>query len=246
MESTTNANELVVKLVDCEIAINKKLVFSNLNLEVKKGDFIFLIGQTGSGKSTLIRLLYGDLVPKRGSAQVVGFNLNKIKPKEIPKLRRKLGIVFQDFKLLDDRSIHQNLSFVLKSTGWKSKNNIKQKVLESLQQVKVYVDSNKYPFEISGGEQQRVAIARAILNEPILIIADEPTGNLDPNTSVEIMQLFEMLHKKGMTIIMSTHDYAMVKKFSGKIYRIDDGQIQEVFKKIVPRRLPNESQSDSN
>ena len=235
----SNPSKSIVKFHDCEVKFNNNTVISNLNFEILQGDFIFLIGQTGSGKSTLLRLLYGDLPLSKGEAHVVGFNLNKIKGKQIHKLRRKLGIVFQDFKLLNDRSIYENLAFVLRATGWKSKQEIRNKIHETLNLVKVDINPKKYPIEISGGEQQRIAIARALLNEPELIIADEPTGNLDPNTSIEIMKLFELLHKKGMTILMSTHDYNMVIKFPGKVYRLENKTLEEVVRKV--RKEPPQS-----
>ena len=229
----------IVKFVDCQIKIDDNEVIKNLNFEIDNGDFVFLIGQTGSGKSTLMRLLYGDLPIKKGNATVVGFDLKKIKTKEIPRLRRKLGIVFQDFKLLNDRNIFENLAFVLRATGWKSKKKIKERVFQTLKLVKVNVDTKKYPIELSGGEQQRIAIARAILNEPQLIIADEPTGNLDPNTSLELMRLFEMLHRKGMTVLMSTHNYNMVLKFPGKIYRLENKTLEEVVTRRIHKNLMN-------
>ncbi|MCY4160760.1 MAG: ATP-binding cassette domain-containing protein [Flavobacteriaceae bacterium] len=226
----------IAKFIDSEVRIDNHQVINNLNFEINKGDFIFLIGQTGSGKSTLMRLLYGDLPINKGTASVVGFDLKKIKTRDIPRLRRKLGIVFQDFKLLNDRNIYENLAFVLKATGWKSKKKIKKRVFQTLKLVNVHVDTKKYPIELSGGEQQRVAIARAILNEPQLIIADEPTGNLDPSTSLELMRLFEMLHRKGMTILMSTHNYNMVLKFPGKIYRLENKALEEVIRRRVQKK----------
>ena len=178
-------------------------VLKDIDLVVHPGDFVFLIGKTGSGKSSLIKTLYGDLNLESGQGQIVGYNLNKLKEKQIPHLRRKLGVVFQDFKLLSDRNIYNNLSFVLKATGWKKKEVIQTRIREVLSLVGMEASLTKYPFELSGGEQQRVAIARALLNEPELIIADEPTGNLDPDTSKEIMKLFIKLHKQGMTLLMA-------------------------------------------
>jgi cell division transport system ATP-binding protein len=221
----------LVKFENATIIQNKQTILSDVNIEVQQGDFTFLIGKTGTGKSSLIKTLYADLPLQSGTGRVSDFNLVEIKQREIPFLRRKLGVVFQDFKLLPDRSIFENLSFVLKATGWKDKKEIKERIKEVLDSLGVGSISGKYAFELSGGEQQRVAIARALLNEPELIIADEPTGNLDPQTSLEIMEVFRGLHQKGMTIIMATHDYNMIVKFPGKILRCDSGKIYEVVQK---------------
>ncbi|MFQ3349981.1 MAG: cell division transport system ATP-binding protein [Candidatus Arcticimaribacter sp.] len=221
----------LVQFENAKIIQNKQTILSDVNIEVQQGDFTFLIGKTGTGKSSLIKTLYADLPLQSGTGRVSDFNLVEIKQREIPFLRRKLGVVFQDFKLLPDRSIFENLSFVLKATGWKDKKEIKERIKEVLDSLGVGSISGKYAFELSGGEQQRVAIARALLNEPELIIADEPTGNLDPQTSLEIMEVFRGLHQKGMTIIMATHDYNMIVKFPGKILRCDSGKIYEVVQK---------------
>ena len=221
----------LVQFENATIIQNKQTILSDVNIEVQQGDFTFLIGKTGTGKSSLIKTLYADLPLQSGTGRVSDFNLVEIKQREIPFLRRKLGVVFQDFKLLPDRSIFENLSFVLKATGWKDKKEIKERIEEVLDSLGVGSISGKYAFELSGGEQQRVAIARALLNEPELIIADEPTGNLDPQTSLEIMEVFRGLHQKGMTIIMATHDYNMIVKFPGKILRCDAGKIYEVVQK---------------
>ena len=221
----------LVQFENATIIQNKQTILSDVNIEVQQGDFTFLIGKTGTGKSSLIKTLYADLPLQSGTGRVSDFNLAEIKQREIPFLRRKLGVVFQDFKLLPDRSIFKNLSFVLKATGWKYKKEIKQRIEEVLDSLGVGGISEKHAFELSGGEQQRVAIARALLNEPEIIIADEPTGNLDPQTSLEIMEVFRGLHQKGMTIIMATHDYNMIVKFPGKILRCDAGKIYEVVQK---------------
>ena len=221
----------IIELINASIFQDNKSVLENVNIEVAKGDFVFLIGRTGTGKSSLIKILYGDLTLKEGIGNVVGFDLLKISQKEIPFLRRKIGVVFQDFKLLSDRNIYENLKFVLLATGWKNKNDINKRISEVLKEVGLFEIEKKYPFELSGGEQQRTAIARALLNTPELIIADEPTGNLDPQTSNEIMEVFKRLHKQGMSVFMATHDYNMIVKFPGKIFKCDSGKVFEVIAK---------------
>ena len=221
----------IIELINASIFQNNKSVLENVNIEVAKGDFVFLIGRTGSGKSSLIKILYGDLPLEKGIGNVVGFNLLRISQKQIPFLRRKIGVVFQDFKLLSDRNVYDNLKFVLRATGWKNKDDIKNRINDVLKEVGLFEIEKKYPFELSGGEQQRTAIARALLNTPELIIADEPTGNLDPQTSNEIMGVFKRLHKQGMSVFMATHDYNMIVKFPGKIFKCDSGKVFEVIAK---------------
>lgn len=221
----------MINLQNATIVNEKNTILTDVNFRVDVGEFVFLIGKTGTGKSSLLKLLYGDLPLHSGQGTIVGFDLNKLKDKEIPLLRRKLGVVFQDFKLLPDRTLFDNLSFVLKATGWKGKTKIKERVAEVLELVNVTSSDQKFPFELSGGEQQRVAIARALLNHPELIIADEPTGNLDPETSQEIMHLFRKLHTGGISIVMATHDYNMIVKFPGKIFQCDQGSLNEVVRK---------------
>ena len=221
----------MINLQNVSIINNRNIVFNNINFNVNSGEFVFLIGKTGSGKSSLLKILYGETPIGSGTGNILGFDLNKLKDREIPLLRRKLGVVFQDFKLLTDRSIYENLSFVLKATGWKDKIKIKKRVENVLDMVNIDSNYNKYPFELSGGEQQRIAVARALLNNPELIIADEPTGNLDPETSKEIMQLFKKLHEGGISLIMATHDYNMIVKFPGKIFQCNDGTLAEVVAK---------------
>tara|TARA_B100000780_G_scaffold138009_1_gene96562 strand:+ start:1384 stop:2064 length:681 start_codon:yes stop_codon:yes gene_type:complete len=221
-----------IVLLDKATIINEgNVIFSDINFNLNVGEFVFLIGKTGSGKSSLLKVLYGDLLLTSGTGSIVGYDLTQLKDKQIPLLRRKIGVVFQDFKLLPDRTIYENLAFVLKATGWKEKIKIKERVSEVLSLVNVSANSNKFSFELSGGEQQRVAIARALLNNPELIIADEPTGNLDPETSQEIMLLFRKLHAEGMSVIMATHDYNMIVKFPGKIFQCENGNINEVLAK---------------
>tara|TARA_X000001036_G_scaffold412534_1_gene426114 strand:+ start:1103 stop:1783 length:681 start_codon:yes stop_codon:yes gene_type:complete len=224
-------SENIVSFSDATINQSGKTILTNVSIEVPEGSFVFLIGRTGSGKSSLIKTIYGDLELAGGVGNVTGYDLTRLKSKQIPNLRRELGVVFQDFKLLQDRTIGENLKFVLRSTGWKNKKEIDDRINKVLKMVGISLNKDKYPFELSGGEQQRVAIARALLNEPKLIIADEPTGNLDPQTSQEIMQLFKSLHEKGMTLLMATHDYQMIVKFPGKIFKCEDGKIFEVIAK---------------
>ena len=221
----------IVSFSDASIKQNGKTVLKDVSIDVPEGSFVFLIGRTGSGKSSLIKTIYGDLKLEDGLGSVGEFDLLRLKSKEIPLLRRSLGVVFQDFKLLPDRNIYENLKFVLKATGWRNINKINQRIDEVLKMVGITINKNKFPFELSGGEQQRIAIARALLNDPKLIIADEPTGNLDPQTSQDIMQLFKLLHKRGMTLLMATHDYQMIAKFPGKIFKCEDGKVFEVVAK---------------
>ncbi|MFL2601189.1 MAG: cell division ATP-binding protein FtsE [Flavobacteriaceae bacterium] len=221
----------MVSLQNVTIKNDNNIILSNINFSVDKGELVFLIGKTGTGKSSLLKILYGDMKLFDGQGSILGFDLNTLKEKQIPNLRRKLGIVFQDFKLLNDRSLFDNLSFVLKATGWKEKRKISERIDEVLEMVNVKLNKNKFPFELSGGEQQRVAIARALLNHPDLILADEPTGNLDPETSQEIMKIFQQLHTGGIGIIMATHDYNMIVKFPGKIFQCSNGKLEEVVAK---------------
>lgn len=223
----------ILQLKDVAVYQNNNLILSNINLAIGKGELVYLIGKTGSGKSSLIKLLYGDLPLTQGQGKVVGFNLKKLNEDKIPLLRRKLGVVFQDFKLLTDRSVYDNLAFVLKATGWIDKIAIKNRIKEVLTKVKMETKDFKFPHELSGGEQQRVAIARALLNNPELILADEPTGNLDPETSVEIMQVLKEINASGRTILMATHDYALILKFPSKTLKCDGERVFEVVQRRV-------------
>ncbi|WP_406683352.1 ATP-binding cassette domain-containing protein [Seonamhaeicola sp. MEBiC1930] len=221
----------ILQLKDASIYQRDSLVLSNVNVEINKGEFVYLIGKTGTGKSSFMKTLYGDLPLKEGEGHIVEYDLKSLKEKDIPFLRRKLGVVFQDFKLLIDRTINDNLLFVLKATGWKDKEKMNAKVEEVLAKVDMTTKGFKFPHELSGGEQQRIAIARALLNDPELILADEPTGNLDPQTSVEVMKVLQDINKNGNTILMATHDYALLLKYPSKTLKCDDNQIYEVVQR---------------
>ncbi len=218
----------VLHLKDANIFQDNILILKNVDFEIQAGEFFYLIGKTGSGKSSLLKILYGDLPLSSGIGEVVNYDLPTLKEKQIPFLRRKIGIVFQDFKLLNDRNINDNLLFVLKATGWKDKVKMKAKIEEVLSKVGLQEKGYKMPFQISGGEQQRIAIARALLNDPELIIADEPTGNLDPKTSMEVMGLLNEIHQSGKTILMATHDYSLILKYPQRTFKVENGEIFEV------------------
>ena len=213
------------------IKLNDNKALKNINLDIITKDFIYLIGKTGSGKSSILRTIYADFPLIQGEAEVLGYDLIKIKKKEIPNLRRKIGIIFQDFKLLPDRTVFKNLEFVLKATEWKKKEKIEERIDNVLEQVKMNDYKNRLPNELSGGEKQRVSIARALLNKPKLVLADEPTGNLDPATSLEIMNILNSINIQATTIIMATHDYQLISKNPKKTIRIEDERIFELIKK---------------
>jgi cell division transport system ATP-binding protein len=223
----------VLELKNAAIYQRESLILSEVDVHVNKGDFVYLIGKTGTGKSSFMKTLYGDLPLTEGEGTIVDFNLRMLKEKDIPFLRRKLGVVFQDFKLLTDRNIKDNLLFVLKATGWKDQKAMDLKIDEVLDKVAMKSKGFKYPYQLSGGEQQRVAIARALLNDPELILADEPTGNLDPQTSVEVMEVLQEISKNGNTILMATHDYALLLKYPSKTLKCDGQRVFEVVQKSV-------------
>ena len=221
----------ILSIKNISIYQEKNPILTNVNLEVNKGEFIYLIGKTGAGKSSFLKTLYADLPLTEGEATIVDYDLAALKEKEIPYLRRKLGVVFQDFKLLPDRSVQENLFFVLKATGWSEKPEMILKIEEVLDKVGMKQYVNKMPHQLSGGEQQRVAIARALLNDPELILADEPTGNLDPQTSTEVMKVLKDINATGKTILMATHDYALLLKHPSKTLKFDEGKVFEVVKR---------------
>ena len=217
----------IIKLQNVDIFQQKHLVLSNVNLHVDKGDFVWLIGQTGSGKSSLLKIIYGDLGISAGEGMACGYQLKNLASKEVPFLRRKLGIVFQDFQLLTDRTVEQNLHFVMKATGWKDKKLIADKTMDVLEKVGLRSKVRKMPHELSGGEQQRVVIARALLNDPEIILADEPTGNLDPDTSEEIVMLLKQISQSGTAVLIATHDYHIIRAFPSRIIKCENGKVLE-------------------
>ncbi|TKC08339.1 ATP-binding cassette domain-containing protein [Pedobacter polaris] len=221
------AENVVINLQKVDVFQQKHLVLSNVNLDIAKGEFVFLIGQTGSGKSSLLKIIYGDLHIGNGAGAVAGFDLKNLADKDVPYLRRKLGIVFQDFQLLSDRTVEQNLEFVLKATGWNDKNLINERIKDVLEKVGLRSKIKKMPHEISGGEQQRVVIARALLNNPEIILADEPTGNLDPDTSEEIVLLLKQISQSGTAVLMATHDYHIIRTFPSRIIKCEGGVVHE-------------------
>ena len=216
-----------ISLKNASIYQHERCILKNVNFEIGEGEFVYLIGKTGSGKSSLLKTLYADLPAKEGKISIVGFNLRKIRRREIPMLRRKIGIVFQDFQLLYDRSVEENLSFVLDATGWKNQDKISKRIDEVLKLVGLPHKRKSMPHQLSGGEQQSIAVARALLNDPNVILADEPTGNLDPETTNDIMNLLLEISKKGKTILMATHNYNLILKYPSRIIKCEDGMVKD-------------------
>ena len=224
-------NSEIIVFDKVSLKFSKTNILHNLNFSISQADFTYLIGKTGSGKSSIIRSIYCDIPIESGKSIIDGKDISKIKKNQIPFLRRKIGIIFQDFKLLSDRSIYRNLEFVLKATDWKDKQKINERIDEVLDEVGMINLKDRMPYQLSGGEQQRISIARAILNKPNLILADEPTGNLDPGTSKEIMNLLIKINNQGSTILMATHDYDMISNFPKRTLRLEDGKLYELTKK---------------
>lgn len=223
----------IIEFVNADIVQRDHVVLSDINLEIKAGEFVYMIGKVGSGKTSLIKTLNAELPLTKGEGKVAGFNLPELKNRDIPFLRRKLGVVFQDFRLLSDRNVSDNLSFVLKATDWKNEAEIEARVLEVLDKVAMTHKLKSMPHQLSGGEQQRVVIARALLNDPEIILADEPTGNLDPQTSIELLQIFKDLNEQGKTVVIATHDYPLIRRFPARIITVDE---QNVFETVITRK----------
>lgn len=233
--------ELLVKYTDVVLNRDENTILRNVNMSVYRGDFLYVIGKVGSGKSTLLKSMYAEIPIVSGDAQVFEYQLKKIKQKNVPYLRRKIGIVFQDFQLLTDRTVEKNLEFVLRATGWKNKKVIKDRIHDVLVQVGMQNKTYKMPHELSGGEQQRVVIARALLNSPRLILADEPTGNLDPETGSQIVALLQDISQKGTAVIMSTHNYSIVQTFHGRIMKCENAELIDMHKPRVEEDSPSDN-----
>jgi len=227
------SEENIIELVHADIVQSDHLVLTDISLEIKKGEFVYLIGKVGSGKSSIIKTLNAEIPLEKGEGKVAGYNLAELKTRDIPFLRRKLGVVFQDFRLLSDRNVYDNLSFVLNATDWKDEKEIADRVNTVLEMVAMTHKSKSMPHQLSGGEMQRVTIARALLNNPEIILADEPTGNLDPQTSIELLQIFKDLNDEGKTIVIATHDYPLIRKFPARIVTVDE---QKIYETVIKRK----------
>jgi cell division transport system ATP-binding protein len=219
------SSEPIISASDVSIFQDNNTILTEVNFSIQKGDFVFLVGRTGSGKSSLLRTLYADLPVRLGDLKVADYDLRNIKSKEVPSLRRKLGIIFQDFQLFQDRTVDENLEFVLKATGWTEKSKMKVRQAEVLMKVGLGSVNNKMPHQLSGGEQQRVVIARALLNEPLVLLADEPTGNLDPEVSNGILELFEQINRSGTSVLMATHDFSLLNRTKYKVLKCEHGKL---------------------
>jgi len=228
IEKINTDNNLIIDAKEISVIFDKNIILSNVSFSMKKGELVYLIGKTGSGKTSFIRLLYADIKPSVGNISAINYDINKIKRKQIQNLRRKLGMIFQDFQLLTDRIVYENFFFAMRATGWKEKNKMIKRANEVLTMVGVPDKGNSMPHQLSGGEQQRIAIARALINEPELIIADEPTGNLDPETSSDVMKVLVEMNKKGISVLMATHNYNLIEKYPSKTFLCDNGKITEV------------------
>jgi cell division transport system ATP-binding protein len=230
------SEENIIELVNADIVQRDHVVLTDISLEIKPGEFVYFIGKVGTGKSSILKTLNAELSLEKGEGKVAGYNLADLKTRDIPFLRRKLGVVFQDFRLLSDRNVFDNLSFVLKATDWKDETAIMARVNEVLEMVAMTAKAKSMPHQLSGGEQQRVTIARALLNNPEIILADEPTGNLDPQTSIELMQIFKDLNTQGKTVVIATHDYPLIRKFPARIITVDD---QKIYETVITRKESN-------
>lgn len=227
------SSDPVVRVKDATIFQGNQAVLTNINFDIEKGDFVFLVGRTGSGKSSLLKTLYADLPLRLGDIAVAGFNIRGISNKQIPQLRRKIGIIFQDFQLFPDRTVGENLTFVMRATGWRDSLRMKSRLVDVLMQVGLGSVEKKMPHQLSGGEQQRVVIARALVNEPSILIADEPTGNLDPEVSSGILKVFQQINRSGTAILMATHSYGLIKKFPNRVLKCDETKILDSNKELI-------------
>lgn len=234
------SSDPVVRVQDVTIFQGKQPVLQNLSFQIEKGEFAFLVGRTGSGKSSLLKTMYADLPLRLGDMSVAGFNIRGIRAKEVPKLRRKIGIIFQDFQLFPDRSVADNLLFVMRATGWRDPIKMKSRLVDVLMLVGLGSVEKKLPHQLSGGEQQRVVIARALLNEPMILIADEPTGNLDPEVSAGILKLFQQINRSGTAVLMATHSYGLIKRFPARVLKCEDGKILDSNKDPIELKSEEE------
>ncbi len=233
--------EAIIKLENAVIRQQQNTILKEVSLEIAEGEFVYLIGKVGSGKTSLLKTLYAELPLKYGTGEVAGYKLNKIKKSQIAYLRRKCGIVFQDFKLLTDRNVYANLEFVLKATGWKDKKAIRERINEVLEKVGLPEKRDKFPHQLSGGEQQRIVLARALLNAPPIILADEPTGNIDPETAYQLVELLKDICDSGKTVVIATHQYELINRFPGRVFRCENGALQEDFSFAEKQAVKNKA-----